>query len=384
MLDTQDLRRDFPALSEMTFLNNGAVGITPAPVVEKMLAALRFSEQSGQHAYAHFVDERDRARAAAAKLIGADPSEIAFANNATEAVNWILASFPFQPGEELLISNYEHPALIYPASWQRESGRVQVTHFAVDADPQATLAAVEAGIGPNTRMVALSHVERHNGVRLPVEEICRLAARRGVLTLIDGAQSLGMFPVDVAALESDFYIGNLHKWLCGPNGTGLLHVRGDRLRLLRQAHVGPSGRHGETTWDLAGGLNLPNAAYRFEYGTTTPARYTGTAESLAYLEQLGAARIEDRLRALKLAVQEGIADRGWRLISPPDWENSSALVAFEPPGGGSGREICQRLADLKIYLSPTQDDGIRVSPHIYNTVDEIERALDAVADANRR
>ncbi len=382
MLDIQDLRQDFPALADMTFLNNGAVGITPAPVVEKMLAALRFSEQSGQDAYAHFADERDRARNAAAKLIGADPAEVAFANNATEAVNWILASFDFQPGEEILISDYEHPALIYPASWQRESGRVGVAHFAVDPDPQATLVAVEEAIGPQTRMVAISHVERHNGVRLPVAEICQLAARRGVLSLVDGAQSLGMFPVDVAVLAADFYIGNLHKWLCGPNGTGLLYVRRDRLRLLRQAHVGPSGRHGETTWDLAGGLNLPEAAYRFEYGTTTPARYTGTAEALSYLEQLGPDKIEARLRGLKVIAQDAIAARGWALLSPPSWDDSSALIAFDPPNGVGGRETCQRLAENKIYLSPTQDDGIRLSPHIYNTADEIERALDAVAGAN--
>lgn len=382
MLDTQDLRRDFPALSEMTFLNNGAVGITPAPVVEKMLAALRFSEQSGQDAYPHFADERDRARAAVAKLIGAEPSEIAFGNNATEAVNWVLASFQFQPGEEILISDYEHPALIYPSSWQRQQGKVRVARFAVDADPSATLAAVEAAIGPRTRMVAISHVERHNGVRLPVAEICRLAAARGVLTLVDGAQSLGMFPVDVKQLGSDFYIGNLHKWLCGPNGTGVLQVSSQRLGLLRQQHVGPSGRSGETTWDLAGGLNLPDAAYRFEYGTTTPARYTGAAESLAYLEDLGWPAVEARLRELKQAAQRSIAARGWELLSPPAWEDSSALVAFAPPNGRGGRAICEELAESKIYLSATQDDGVRLSPHIYNTVEEIEHALDAVAGAN--
>ena len=382
MLDPQDLRRDFPALSEMTFLNNGAVGITPAPVVEKMLAALRFSEQSGQAAYEHFADERDRARAAVAGLIGAEPSEVAFGNNATEAINWVLASFQFRPDEEILISDYEHPALIYPSSWQRQQGKARVTRFSVDADPAATLAAVEAAIGPRTRMVAISHVERHNGVRLPVAEICELAARRGVLTLVDGAQSLGMFPVNVKELGSDFYIGNLHKWLCGPNGTGVLQVRSDRLRLLSQQHVGPSGRWGETTWDLAGGVNLPEAAYRFEYGTSTPARYTGTAESLAYLGELGWEAIEERLRGHKMAAQQSISDRGWRLLSPPDWEDSSALVAFKPSGDRGGRQICQELAEKEIYLSATQDDGIRLSPHIYNTSEEIEHALDAVAGAN--
>lgn len=382
MLDPKVLRRDFPALSEMTFLNNGAVGITPAPVVEKMLAALRFSEQSGQAAYAHFADERDRARAAVAGLIGAEPSEVAFGNNATEAINWVLASFQFQPDDEILISDYEHPALIYPSSWQRQQGKARVTHFSVDADPAVTLAAVEAAMGPRTRMVAISHVERHNGVRLPVAGICQLAARRGVLTLVDGAQSLGMFPVDVKQLGSDFYVGNLHKWLCGPNGTGVLQVRTDRLGLLRQQHVGPSGRMGETTWDLAGGVNLPDAAYRFEYGTSTPARYTGTAEALAYLGGLGWEAIEGRLRGLKQTAQQLISDRGWRLLTPPEWEDSSALVAFAPPDGRGGRQICEELSESKIYLSPTQDDGIRLSPHIYNTAEEIEFALDAVAGAN--
>lgn len=377
MLDVKALREDFPALSSMTFLNNGAVGITPAPAVDAMCKALRLSEESGQRAYAHFAEERTAARSAMAKFVGADPDEIAFATNATEAVNWIVAALAFRPGEEVLISDYEHPALVYPVSWQQGLGRIRATYFEVSADPDQTLAAVEAAITRRTRMIAVSHVERHNGVRLPVEAICRLAAERGILTLVDGAQTLGMIPVDVRAVGADFYIGNLHKWLCGPNGTGLFYGRADRLRLLTQAHVGPTPG---SDWDLVGGLNLPLTASRFEYGTATAARYTGALASLSYLGQIGFDRIEQQLIWLKAQTESLIEDHGWEVVSPSQWERSSALVSFAVPGGNGGR-ICQELAEQKIYLSGTQDGGIRISPHIYNTEDEIARSLDAIAAA---
>ncbi len=379
--DVTTLRGDFPALDEMVFLNNGAVGISPAPVVAAMVRALERGESRGQDAYAYLNEQKAAARAALAGYLGADAGEVAFANNATEAVNWIVASLRFKPGEQILMSDYEHPALIYPVTWQRDHGHVNMATFHVASDPEITFANLEAAITPATRLIAVSHVERHNGIRLPAERICALAAERGILSLVDGAQSVGMFPVDVRSVGADFYIGNLHKWLCGPNGTGLLHVRADRLHLLEQAHVGPSGARGETKWDLAGGLILPQTAGRFEYGTTSTARFPGVLAALAYLTEIGAERIEEQLRALKVTTEQQIADRGWRLLSPKPWEHSSALVSFMPPGDADGSVICQELAENSIYLSATQDGGVRISPHFYNTDDEIGRALAAVASA---
>ena len=163
--------------------------------------------------------ELGRTRQAIADLLGAHSDSIAFTRNATDGHNIVLQGIKWQPGDELLISDQEHPALSHPAAYLLDSGKVAVRVFNVSADPNVTQQNVASALGPKTRLIAFSHVSCESGIRLPATEICHLAQSHGALTLVDGAQSLGAMPEDVKDLNCDFYVSNGHKWLCGPKGT---------------------------------------------------------------------------------------------------------------------------------------------------------------------
>ena len=374
-IDIQAARRERPALADMIYLNTGTSGIVAEPIIDALLENTRFAERHGHRGYEPQKEKIEASRAILASFLGAEPDEIGFAVNATEAVNWVAASFRFQPGDEVLISLAEHPSMNLPWSYQQDQGRVRLRWFDVSHDPAETLQNIQDGISPRTRMIALSHVERHHGVRVPAAEICDLARSAGLVVLLDGAQSVGQFPVDLHALNVDFYAANCHKWLCGPNGTGVLYCRSDRLHLLQQAHLGPGSNQ---TWDRTGGVVLTNKTDRFEYGTRSFGVAATIGDAVKAFLAIGPDAIEARLRFLSAHVRDHIADRGWHLTSPPEWDRGSALVSFNIPDV-DGRELTRELqASVGTWLSSNTGDGIRFSPHYYNTEDEIDRAFENI------
>ena len=371
-IDLDLARRQRPGLADMTYLNTGTSGIVAEPIVDALLENTRFAERHGHRAYEPQKAKIDASRATLATFLGADPGEIAFAVNATEAVNWIAASFRFQPGDEVLISLSEHPSMNMPWSHQQARGGARLRWFELSHDPAETLRNIEAGIGPHTRMIALSHVERHHGVRVPAAEICALARSAGLLVMLDGAQSIGQFPVDLHAMDVDFYAGNCHKWLCGPNGTGVLYCRQDRLHLLEQAHVGPGG---QASWDRSGGLLLGNTVDRFEYGTRSWGVAATIGDAVDAFQAIGPAAIEARLQSLSAYVRDRVTERSWQLTSPIEWDRGSALVSFVIPGVDGHEVVTELQHSSNTWLSSNTSDGFRFSPHYYNTEEEIDRAF---------
>lgn len=372
---------DFPSLDAMTYLNTGTVGITPAPVVEDLIRYSKLAETEGQRAYEPLKVKVESTRGVLAETLNASVDEIAFGSNATEAINWVAAGLDMREGDEVLMSNSEHPAMLFPWGNQRDKGKVRLRWFDVDHDPEITLSNLQSAITANTRIISVSHVERHHGVRLPVKEICELAKDEGVLSLVDGAQSLGMFPVDVQAMGCDFYVGNGHKWLCGPNGIGILYVNSKRLKLLTPAHAGPANKPGESFWDKAGGIILPNRASKYEYGTRNLASLAALASSVQYHQNIGIDLIEQRLSSLADTVRNCIRAREWLLTSPEDWTRGSVLVSFHIPEIDA-KEFCRRLAsEFDTFVSPNSSNGIRVSPHFYNTEHDINDAFSTIDSA---
>ena len=216
------LREAILLLRGHVYLNTGTEGLLAEPVLADYLAALARQEREGHAALEWRYAELERTRQAVADLVHTHSDTIAFTRNATDGHNIVLFGIAWEPGAELLISDQEHPALSHPAAYLQEQYGVTVRVFAVDADPQVTLRNVESALSARTRLIAFSHVSCESGIRLPAKRICQLAREQGAWSLLDGAQSLGAIPVDLQALECDFFVSNGHKWLCGPKGTGIL------------------------------------------------------------------------------------------------------------------------------------------------------------------
>lgn len=259
----------------------------------------------------------------------------------------------------------------------RRSGGPTLRTFRIEPDPEATLRNARALISPRTRLIASSQVSCVSGTRVPARELCALASEHGALSLLDGAQAVGQFPVDVGALGCDFYVGNGHKWLHGPKGTGFLYVRRDCLDTLAATHVGAGAFEGPL--DLADLRPVPSAR-RYEYATRSYGTYAALGAAIDWLEGLGWDRLERRLAHLSGYLKGRLRDvPGLTLVSPEPWEHSSALVSFTLDGVESAR-IKDRLWDEARIRSRTFPDRplVRISTAHFNTEAEFDLLVDSL------
>ena len=380
-LDVDAIQAELPGLAGVVYLNTGTAGIAARPVLDRLIEEITLFEQRGEVVYHEMQARMEAARARVAALLGAGADELAFTRNATDGVNLVAWGLSWQPDDEVLLSDEEHPAMNLPWHHLRGAGGPRIRTFRLDPDPARTLDNVRALITPRTRLVASSHVSCVSGTRVPARELCALAAEHGALSLLDGAQAVGQFPVDVAALGVDFYVGNGHKWLHGPKGTGFLYVRQDRLDTLAATHVGAGAF--ERPLDLADLRPVPSAR-RYEHATRSYGTYAALGAAIDWLEALGWDRLERRLAHLSTYLKGRLRDDpGLTLVSPDAWEHSSALVSFVVNGVDSAR-IRTYLWDEGRIRSRIFPDRpvVRISTAHFNREAELGLLVDLLAGLN--
>ncbi len=219
------------------FLNHGAFGACPRPVLEEQD---RFRAQLESQPVRFMVRELepalDAARERVAAFVGAAPQDLVFVGNATEGVNTVLASLDLEPDDEVLITDHGYNACNNAARYWAERQGAQVTVASVPvplAGPEAVVDAVLSAVTASTRLAIVDHVTSPTGIVFPAAELVKALRARGVLSLIDGAHAPGMLPLDLAAIDADYYVGNLHKWCCTPKGSAILVTRREHQASLR-------------------------------------------------------------------------------------------------------------------------------------------------------
>jgi len=383
--DIEKIRAALPALANVTYMNSGTEGIMAEPVREAYFAVLERFEQYGHYARKELDPQFALARERLAALVNAEPSETSVTRSGTDGCSFVLGAFDFKAGDQLVISDQEHPAILYPAFALQRTAGVEVRRFRIDADPAITLESFAAQLSPRTRLVAFSHVSCETGIRVPAAEMIRLAQAQGARVLLDGAQTVGAIPVDFKALGPDYLTGSVHKWLCGPKGTGVLYVRQDRLDELTPRYVGGGSLAG-FPYDA---LDRPDqirvefapAASRFEYGMRSPAVYAGIVSAIDYLNGIGWSAIVDHERQINALLKQRLLETpGVRVQTPAAWENSSALLNFAVDGV-SGHDLSARLwNDFKIVQRAVRDpDGVRLSTAYFSAPQDVDRVIEAVA-----
>ena len=369
----------FPALAtnDYAYLNTGSSGPPPYYVLE----ALREADDlcsgpaylEGVGLFYRQAEYAARAREAAARVIGADPDDVALTQNTTHGMNLGVASINWQVGDEALSVTTEHPGCLAPLHNLKRRFGVKVALIT----PPATLEKIEASLTPNTRLIALSHVDWTNGEVLPLQEICALARDREVLTLVDGAQSVGNIEVDVPATDADMYAFTGHKWVLGPEGMGAFYVRPGLT--VHSPNVGFLSLPSPADFDANGDYELRPDARRFEASTMSPALAAGFAAAAEAVHERGSAGFAEIRHRADLLVD--LLSELPRVSVRSPRPARSGLVSFEVEGMAAS-EIVERLLEQRFVLRhvPGPDTYVRASTHLFNTEDE----LGALAEAIRR
>ncbi len=377
--DCAALREAIPILRDRVYLNTGTEGVLAEPVLAAYQAAIARQEREGHVALEWRYAELESARAAVARLLNAHTDTIAFTRNATDGHNLVLEGFGWLPGDELLISDQEHPALTHPAAYLADRSGPVVRVFTVDPDPRVTLRNVRERLSASTRFIAFSHVSCESGIRLPAKEICRLAYDLGAWSLVDGAQSLGAIPVDVADLGCDFFVSNGHKWLCGPKETGIFYVHPDQRETLDVSAVG-AGTFDRFTWrGEKFDYDLKPSARRFEFGTRNQAAYTGLRSAIAWLEELGIENVYAHVRGLVRQAREILEQTpGVTVLTPRAAAKSAGLITFNLDGREPADVARALWRQGVITRHTTTPPGIRASAAYFNTARDFERLAAAL------
>ena len=372
------VRRQFSLEPGLTYLNNGGLGPSPHAVVETITRELLDLERTSETGH----DRVAAVRKTASSFLHCDESELAITRNATEGMNCITRGLSLSAGDEVLLTTHEHPGGAMPWVAQAKHGGIKLNLFDPGTGGADTLNRLAAAITPRTRIVVVSHVTCTTGLRLPVQEIAAFCRARDILSAIDGAQAIGMLPVDLHAIGCDFYVASGHKWLLGPKGTGLLCIRRQRLGQWRPPYV---GAYSDQTYDLdEGTLEYVSEARCVEYGTRNTPLRLGLQAAIEFINTIGIARVAARGQALANYLQSRLEAPGvFDVLTPRPPEASGAMVTFRlkdrPMDPWKWANALR--SDHNIRVRPVGEhklNAVRVSTHVYNTYEQLDCLIAAL------
>jgi selenocysteine lyase/cysteine desulfurase len=311
--------------------------------------------------------------------------EVCFVRNATEANSIIAAGLALSPGDEVIFETHAHPGGSFPWLNQAKQRGIVARLFEPDhASAEANLARIRELLSPRTKVIQVSHITCTTGLVLPVAAIAELARARGIWFHVDGAQSVGMIPLDLAALGCDSYAFSGHKWLGGPHETGGLFIRRDRLEAVAPTGIGAYS--GELP-RLPGEIKYFGAASRHEYGTRNAALVAGLAEAVRLQEHLGRARIAGHGRDLAAAIADGLAGvAGITVLTPSVAALRASITTFRHGRAGAEKLFGYLFNTHGLRCRPVTEQGleaVRVSTHVFNSGADADRVIAAVRAAAR-
>ncbi len=377
----QLIRQHMPAATSRIYLNTGTFGPLPTCVIQSMQELMQYEWQHGRlgaEAFERISATYDDARASVARLLNADVQEIALTDNTGEGMNIISFGIPWQAGDEVITTNHEHISALAPLYQIRDRYGViiRVADLGEQAD-RPVLEAISKLVTSRTRLIVLSHVTWTTGAVLDIQSVGRMGRERGIPVLIDGAQSAGAIPIDVKALDVDFYALPMQKWLCGPDGTGALYARQDAQHYVVSTYVGYYSIKHEEGIEWA----LKENAQRFELGGRQTAALMGQAAVLNWLEEfVGHRWLFERISRLNSYACESLKLLpGVTVFTPRPGASGIVTLKLE---GYDDQEVVQRLREKHaIYIRNIPSARtLRISTGFYNTEEEIDTLVRALAE----
>jgi cysteine desulfurase / selenocysteine lyase len=368
-----DFRAKMPVVEKWAYFDHAGVAPLPGPTADVLIEFARDNAANGVANWNRWRATVETARELGAKLVGAEPDEIAVVHNTTEGINFIAEGFPWQSGDNIVTLSSEFPSNLYP--WLNLGGRgVETRQVKADVE-RVDPSAIERACDSRTRVVAVSWVGYMTGWRNDLSAIGEICARRKIFFFVDAIQGLGVFPLDVRQLPIDALAADGHKWLLSPEGAGLLYVRKSRLETLRAIGVGwNSVRQSGDFTDTR--LDLKTDASRYEGGSHCLAAICGLSKSLELLVEIGSKNTADRVLAMTDRLCERLGKSGLPVASCREGDRRSGIVSFDVPG----KDPLQLKKDCRArgVIVNARAGRMRAAPHAYCNDDDIERLIKAV------
>jgi len=373
-MDLAAYRDLFPIVRHQAFFNHAGIAPLALPVAETVAEFYRECAEQGGAGYSHWQRRLAAVRQSAATLLGATTAEIAFTGNTSTGLSLIAESFPWRPGDAVLVPVPDFPANVYP--WQHLERRGVEVRFVERQQGRLTPAMIATALRPHVRLLALSSVDNASGYAADLPTISDLCRKNGVLLAVDAIQSLGVLPIDVRAAGIQLLAAGGHKWLCGPLGSGLLYVAADLPVQLTPVLVGWKSVVEPEDFRLHFALTGDTA--RFEPGTVNYGGIFGLGRAIELLLEVGIERVRERVFSLVDLLAAGLRERGLEIATALEPGERSGILCFEPKGDAAA--AFRGLLDRQVTTA-LRDGRIRLAPHFYNDECDVERffaALDAL------
>lgn len=372
-IDFDALRRRFPVLQRKTYLNSGSYCALADSVRDAFNAYMDDRLAVGAN-WDVWITKNEAVRAAMAQVLRVTADEIAVTASASAGINALASACDFRgPRNKVIVSDFEFPtnAQIWHAQERRGA---EVVHVPRAADGYIPLENFARLIDDRTQLVAVTQVCFRNGARLDIAGITRLAHERGARVMVDCYQAIGSMTVDARALDVDFAVGGMLKYLLGTAGIGFLYVRSGLIRELVPSNSGWFAQQDIAAMDIT--ANRPSqSARRFEAGTPPVVNCYAAEAGLKIILETGTDAIEERVRALTRRCLEGLQAIGWAAVTPMDDSRRGPMVAV-PSRDAAG--LFARLLEQDIVTS-FRDNNIRATVHFYNSAEDIDRFVAAMA-----
>ena len=370
------IRAQFILDSDLALMNAANLCPSPYQVMEMVFNYTRDLDQDASFQNrGKYREIREETREKMAWFLGAQPQEIALVRNTSEANNVISSGYHLKAGDEILLSDLNHPS--NKTSWEVKARRYgfKINYVSVPLIPESEDDIVKAfnrAYTPATKLITFTHVSNTTGLVMPAKKLCAAARQRGVFSLVDGAQSFGALQIDLTDMGCDAYSGSAHKWFMGPKEVGVLYVRHDK-----QNEVWPS--------IVAAGWNddIDNAQKYEILGQRDDAALAATGRGVDFHKRIGRDRIENRMRQIATAIKKRLSDLPEIKLSTSLDPSLSAGVVIFKPGNLNSRKTFQKLYGKYHIAGAAMGPNIRLSPHIYNTLDEVDRVISAVEEMLR-
>jgi selenocysteine lyase/cysteine desulfurase len=367
------IRHRFPILERQVYVNSCSQGALSDSVRQAYKDYLRDWEEKGAP-WEYWVERTETARASFAGLVNANPDEVAVTTSLSAGVSAVMSGLRFEGGRtKIVVSDFEFPTVGQISHAQELRGR-RVVHVPEAGDATIPLERFDEAIDEETALVAIAHICYRNGGRVDVEGVVRLAHERGALVLVDAYQAAGAIPIDVKALGADFLAAGTVKYLLASAGLGFLYCRADLVEQILPTQTGWFADEDIFQMDIRD-YSPSRTARRFEAGTPpVPNIYAGIA-GIELMQEIGVAETETHVRGLNDLLIAGVEELGGRVATPRDPARRGPLIAV---ASTDEHALVEALAREDVITS-SRDGNVRISPHCYNSVEDIAAVLAALA-----